>query len=295
MNCPEHERWNYWHWWGMGTHVRIPKPFEVVALFGSLPEVMAEATLAIRRKYFGTFSLSLPTQHLPLTRRHSLVKPLVDQWANKDSFTGQDIVPFGMEHLAPTEQYKSTTSDAIKAFCNMVEAIDGDMAPDIIKSPARFETLLRGYFSSLGMGIVSGVDVAARITGLAPSKPISTNDIPILGALTRDDDIASSRYVQKFYDMAAEMDEVVYTANSYLRGEETGKYKDYILENIDKLKGKTVVNKVRKGLSEIRTKRMIVERSRTMTDDQKMKALETLTEQRNTLAKSAYLAFGRRE
>ena len=55
------------------------------------------------------------------------------------------------------------------------------------------------------------------------------------------------------------------------------KYKDYLLENIDKLKGKTIVNKVRKRLSNIRTKRMIIERSRTMSSAEEDAHLRHLT------------------
>ena len=123
----DNERWTYYHLWTPdGEHFRIPKPFEVGAIFSSLPEVAAEVVFGKEKApYLWKYLQWSVKNTFAINPTPQLVKPLVENWANKDSFTERAIVPFGMEFLAPTMQYRETTPESIKSFTKFVEALDG--------------------------------------------------------------------------------------------------------------------------------------------------------------------------
>jgi hypothetical protein len=76
-----------------------------------------------------------------------LVKPIVDLYANKDSFSGRPIETMGMERLDSERRFNSGTSMPARGLST---AIGGAI------SPVQIDHLVRGYFAWLGAFTVGG-------------------------------------------------------------------------------------------------------------------------------------------
>lgn len=215
-----------------------------------------------------------------------LVKPLVENWANKDSFTERAIVPFGMEFLAPTMQYRETTPESIKSFTKFVEALDGDLDPDFlewVKSPVRVEHMIRGYFATLGTMTAFTADMLGRTTRVYQSKQFVPEDYS--AGLMKDDSTANSRYVSQFYELAAEIDRFSYTINAMQRNGDTEGAKDYLEENINLAKAKPAVARIKRTMTQLRHLRTATNNSDKLTAEQKYEKNKAYTKKRNELAR----------
>jgi hypothetical protein len=132
----------------MDAAVRIPKPFEIGAL-GTIAERTAEQifdesaegkqfTDALSRMVFDTFAMN------PLPQ---VIKPLVDLYANKDSFTGSPIETAGMEALSKAERKTENTSPLASALSIGLSYVLPEKAE---LSPVQVDYAIKGYFGWLG-------------------------------------------------------------------------------------------------------------------------------------------------
>jgi hypothetical protein len=150
----EWDRDNFW-WFrlpGMDSAVRVPKPFEIGA-FGTMAERLLEQMIdqgaegkqfeeSIKRMLSDTFAMN-PTPQL--------IKPMIDLYANKDSFTGAPIETAGMERLSKAERASDTTSPLALAL----SAVQRFVAPKSMEmSPVQVDYAIKSYFGWLG-GTVS--------------------------------------------------------------------------------------------------------------------------------------------
>lgn len=140
---------------GEVAHIwRFPKPPLLGALFGSIPEHMAEAIYRedpkAGEKFADVFKgLSpLPGGYVPLP---NALGPILEWWANKNLFTGRRIVPMGAEDLPPGEQSTSRTGEFARAVGGATNL-----------SPAKLENTVRGYAGGLGQYFLEGANVVTR-------------------------------------------------------------------------------------------------------------------------------------
>ena len=148
------DRDNFW-WFrlpGMDSAVRIPKPFEIGA-FGTMAERLLEQMIdqgaegkqfeeSIKRMLSDTFAMN-PTPQL--------IKPMIDLYANKDSFTGAPIETAGMERLSKAERASDNTSPLAIAL----SAVQRFVSPKSMEmSPVQVDYAIKSYFGWLG-GTVS--------------------------------------------------------------------------------------------------------------------------------------------
>jgi hypothetical protein len=123
------------------------------------------------------------------------VKPVFEEIANRNSFTGAPIVSMSMQRKLPTEQYNARTSAGAKALADgmdiLLSPIFGKKTNvtgiDALRSPVRLEHLINGYFGGLG-GVVLGLsDRATRWMSDDPVLPASRGpeDWPFIRAFYR--------------------------------------------------------------------------------------------------------------
>jgi hypothetical protein len=139
-------------WWirlpGMEAAMRIPKPFEIGAL-GTIVERTAEQifdenaegkqfTDAISRMMWDTFAMN-PTPQM--------FKPILDIYANRDSFTGSPIETAGMEALSKAERMNENTSPLAKLLTPIANTILPQKAE---LSPVQTDYAIKGYLGWLG-------------------------------------------------------------------------------------------------------------------------------------------------
>jgi hypothetical protein len=195
---PAKERFKYWYFPirvdGRSELLRIPRAFEIGALFAALPEMLADAWYTSDPKgassYFDRLTktgTTLGKEWVPEAAEAMLPNlrmPIVGEWAeqiaNRDSYTDIPIVPRNELELWPHEQFNEYTSDASIAVARALRDVPG--VPAALKSPRRLDHAIRGGFGPVFLEIwkyLGGDSVAGRELEKTPS------DTYILGRLWR--------------------------------------------------------------------------------------------------------------
>jgi Large polyvalent protein associated domain 38/ParB-like nuclease domain len=182
-----------------GTIYRIPKPFELGVLFGSVPERILDALFTnVRNPYkgiMGSIGSALLPPYLP-----QIMAPMIEQFANKSTFFDRPIVPGYLKDVAPKYQAQPYTSKTAKALGSLISKISESTS---FASPLVIENYIRDWTGGLGMHIIQLTEGALRAAGvLAPKNdPESTlADLPVIKGFVSRFPGANSASVQDFYD-----------------------------------------------------------------------------------------------
>jgi hypothetical protein len=168
---------------------RIPKPFELGIIFGTLPERMLEFAKTNDRKAFDEYGANLLEAGAPSVVPTAML-PLLEAWANKSYFTELPIVPQSEEQLPKPLQYGPYTSETAKALGRLF-----DISPRII------DNTIRGYSAGLGTYATKGLDLLLTGTGaVTPTPKPSTYepDVPVAKAF-QVRTFGQSKSVDEFY------------------------------------------------------------------------------------------------
>ena len=173
--------------------IRIPKPFELGILFGTVPEHIAEYINSKDPEALKN-TIDPILSGLP-NFRPTAAQPLLELWANKSFFTGRPIIGQTEKGLPPEMQYKEYTSEIAKELGKISK-----------KSPDKIQYLWEAYTSSLGKATLQYADeIFKKIKGgnLPPEPEKTLSDIPgVVRAFVAREPIGSqSESVNKFYDM----------------------------------------------------------------------------------------------
>lgn len=211
------DRNNYWWFKLGGTAFRIPKPFEIGAI-ATLAERGAEWAFEdeMTSKRFRENVLALLGDNLAMNPVPQLVKPMLDVYANVDSFSGRPVESMGMEKLKADYRFDQRTSMAARAASTGLNAVTGLVGKESL-SPVQIDHLVRGYFGWLGSFVVGAGDVLTRdITG-QPDKPAPDYWKTATGGMVAQTEGASSRYVSQMYRQAKEIEQAYGTWRQLVR------------------------------------------------------------------------------
>lgn len=282
---PEWDKDTYWHFFtDDGGHYRLPKPFEVGAIFGTVPERMLgyiqdhDGELLAERvahMFLDTFAFN------PIPQ---LFRPLTEQYANKVFFTGKPIIGMGMQRLRPEEQYNPWTSETMREIAQGMP----DFAPEWMRSPKRLETALRGYVGTMGMYVLGASDMFVRQFGDYP-KPAKAGfgETPVIQRFVRDEIPKSTKYSQVFYDMMQDANAVM---SSIKKLREEGRLEEAAelqRENRSLLQMRLHLNRVGRQLTKINHRIRNITNNRRLTPERKRDILDQLQVQKNRLTKQA--------
>lgn len=193
---------------------RIPKPFELGLIFGTLPERSMEAYFTDNPQAFHDFEKSMIDAFTPnLTPQ--IAQPIIEQFSNRSLFTGMPVIPAGAEKLLPEYQYHEYTTELTKALGHVIGAFPGLRERAIsdeqsliggvaraLSTPALVENYVRSWTGGLGMYAIQLADKALREAGALPDpvKPTPTlADIPFIKAFVVRYPAASAQSIQDFY------------------------------------------------------------------------------------------------
>jgi cell division inhibitor SulA len=188
------------YWWFKigGQAYRIPKPFEVGAI-GTLAERTAELMFndemtgkrymeRVSHMLSGTFSFNPVPQAF---------KPLLDLYANKDSFTGRAIESQADQRLRPQDRYSERTPEVAKFLGGLglpdpAQLVKGEYSA---LSPKQVEHLIRGYFSWVGTAAMTVSDFGLRpLAGRGERPDMRLKYVFIAGNFVENLPAGSSRY-----------------------------------------------------------------------------------------------------
>jgi hypothetical protein len=218
-------RWQKDLFWIVLTkdHVwRIPKPFELGILFGTLPERFVDYALTKNPRAFDqiiqTIAGGAAPGYIP-----TVMNPFIESFANKSTFTGRPLIPRNRESVLAPYQYQPYTTEVAKKIGRYIGKLPvvGDTSA---ASPAEIENLIRGWTGGLGMYALTAADKALRVAGIAPGRvaPSATlSDIPFVKGFAVRYPSSDAESIQRFYDGYGKVSQLLSTAQQV---EKEGKY-----------------------------------------------------------------------
>jgi hypothetical protein len=278
------DRDNFW-WFklpGMDYALRIPKPFEIGA-FGTLVERTAEQIFdqgaegkqfeqALKNMITNTFAVNLP----------QFVKPLVDLYANKDSFTGAPIESAGMERLSKQERATDSTSPLAIALGGLSSvALPGEGM-----SPVQMDYAIKAYFGWLGGTIAqtSHYAVMPFKQGAYPdTKWIDKVSVGLIKSLPSN----QSRYATAFYENNKEISQAYADMRHYAEIGDSEKVLKILEEKKDKIGLAKFYDKTAKNMAKVRLQIRVIMNDTTMSGADKRMEIDRLKEIISMLAKQA--------
>lgn len=197
------DRDNYW-WFKVGDEaIRIPKPFEIGA-FGTIAERTVEQIVDknIEGEVFGKRLYSILKDQFHILDIPQIIKPVVDIYSNKDSFTGAPIESAGLERLSKQERITNDTSRiaiALGGISKMASSIfNGPGAEGI--SPVQIDYAIKAYLGWVGASSVAISDKALDQFGDVNRPSKSLADIAGLSSFAKSLPDKQSRWVTDFYE-----------------------------------------------------------------------------------------------
>ena len=278
----EWDRDNFW-WFklpGMDYALRVPKPFEIGA-FGTIAERVAEQIFdegaegkqfqqAMGRMVTDTFAVNLP----------QFVKPLVDLYANKDSFTGAPIESAGMERLSKQERATDTTSPLAKLLGG-ISSITGEGL-----SPVQMDYAIKAYFGWLGSAVAESSHYAVM-----PFKDGSYPDTKIIDKLSvglvKSLPSNQSKYPTAFYESNKQISQALADMRHYAEIGEADKVRKILEEKGDKIALAKFYDKTAKNMAKIRQHISVVTNDTNMDGATKREEIDRLKELISMLAQQA--------
>ena len=249
------DRDNFW-WFKVGdTAFRIPKPFEIGAI-GTIAERTVEQATdeSIEGRVFGQRMRSVIMDNLSLNPTPQFIKPMIDLYANKDSFTGAPIETAGMERLSTQERYTNNTSELAKALGGISEGAAKILTfnPDAHGfSPVQMDYAIKSYFGWLGSTVATISDKAVEPwSGVEkPSKPsLDQYSMGFIKSLPE----AQSRYVTDFYQNSERINQAFADMKRYAENGEQEKYAQILSEKGDLIALQKLYDKTTKQMAEYR-------------------------------------------
>ena len=271
---PDWDKDTNWHFFLGDQHFRIPKPFEIGVMFGTIPERMVRALgdkdtgaqfgKAIARAIGDTFALN-PTPQL--------VKPMVEAAFNYDSFRGGPID--GPQDLAVRAEarYNEQTSSLMREL--------GELSGF---SPKQLEHLLIGYTGTMGSYVMAAADGLIQAVRPGESASWRADEIPLVKAVYRGTGPAkSTQHMEDFYRMLNEVNQLKRTVDQY-RGEgEDDKADELLEEQGGILKARRHLSLTQQQIRVLRSHIELLQRDRTLSAEEKRQRIDRLLASRNTL------------
>jgi hypothetical protein len=272
------DKFTYYHFWIGDQHYRMPKPFEVGAIFSSMFESTAnvmsgnEEMEFMSRWFMHTFTETFAVG-VPQT-----IKPIAELWANKSFFTGRAIEGRALQLLKPGERADPWTSETLQL-----------LGKGLNISPKKMEAAMRGYLATLSAFILGGTDQVARWVGDFPERPTyKTDDYPLIGRFWREGPARNTKYATRLYDAMTESDRLVQTVKHYMIEGNMERAEKLVNSNLGLFSANKMLSRIRKKMTTIRRAMKDVEIDRTLSGAEKRIEIDKLTVIRNGLVKEVY-------
>ena len=266
------DRDNFW-WFKIGdVAFRIPKPFEIGAL-GTIAERTYEqlADQGVEGKVFAERLNHILMDTFSLNPMPQMIKPLIDIYANKDSFTGAPIESAGMERLSKQERMTNKTSALAVSMGGVSEAAAKVLTfnPDAQGiSPIQMDYFIKAYLGWMGATIASTTDLAMEpfTEGTRVRKPVI--DTLAMGFIKTEPE-TQSKYMTQFYENNAKLQSALADMRHYAELGDMEKVTKIMEEKGDKIALSKVYDKATKQLAELRKQSRIIENSKDISTEDK--------------------------
>lgn len=275
---PDWDKDANWHFLVGDQHFRIPKPFEIGVMFGTIPERMMRAMgdkdsgaqfgKAVARAIGDTFALN-PTPQI--------VKPMVEAAFNYDSFRGGPIDSPQDLAVKAEARYNEQTSLLMREL--------GELSGF---SPKQLEHLVIGYTGTMGSYVMAAADGLIRAARPGESASWRADEIPLVKAVYRGTGPAkSTQHMEEFYRMLNEVNQLKRTVDQYRNEGLTDKADELLDEQGGILKSRRSLSRTQQQVRVVRNKIELIQRDRTMSAEEKRRRIDELLARRNDLVYQA--------
>jgi hypothetical protein len=272
----EWDRDNFW-WFklpGMDFALRVPKPFEIGA-FGTIAERTLEQIIdqEAEGKQFGDSIKRMLGDTFALNPVPQMFKPVLDLYANKDSFTGAPIETAGMERLSKQERAADTTSPLAIALGGMTTILGekGEL------SPVQVDYAIKAYFGWLGStaAVTSQYAVMPFREGEYPdAKWLDRLSLGLVKSLPSN----QSRYATAFYENNRQISEAFADMRHYAESKQMDKVIEIMEEKGDKIALAKIYDQTSKKMAAVRKQIREVQASESLSGADKREEIDRLKE-----------------
>ena len=236
-------KWTTGPWEGSPIIGRIPKPFIMGTLFGSFPERIVHTLMDQDPNAFDGLMESLSKSGTPGFLPTAIV-PLLENWANKSTFTGRAIVPKAREGVLPEFQYQPYTTETAKKIGGLLAKLPSMRGTDLeqaVVSPAKIENLIRGYTGGLGMWALHAANKSLQVAGVVPARvepSKALSDYPLMGAFVVRYPTADTESIKRFFDDYNKAETNIKSAKLVIKKGEFGEAREILTkEDVAKAEG----------------------------------------------------------
>lgn len=272
----EWDRDNFW-WFklpGMDFALRVPKPFEIGA-FGTIAERTLEQIMdqESEGKQFGESMKRMLGDTFAMNPVPQMFKPVLDLYANKDSFTGAPIESAGMERLSKQERATDTTSPLAIALGGMTSILGekGEL------SPVQVDYAIKAYFGWLGStaAVTSQYAVMPFKEGEYPdTKWLDRASLGLVKSLPSN----QSRYTTAFYENNRQISEAFADMRHYAESNQTDKVIEIMEEKGDKIALAKLYDQTSKKMAAVRKQIREINASTVLSGSDKREEIDRLKE-----------------
>lgn len=277
-DLPDWDKDANWHFFVGDQHFRIPKPFEIGVLFGTIPERMVRALgdkdtgaqfgKAVARAIGDTFALN------PIPQ---IAKPMVEATVNYNFFQGGPID--GPQDLAVMAgaRYDEQTSLLMRELGELTGF-----------SPKQLEHLVIGYTGTMGSYVMAAADGLIRAFRPGESASWRADEIPLVKAVYRGTGPAkSTQHMEEFYRMLNEVNQLKRTVDQYRSEGLTDKARELLEEQGGILKARRSLSRTQQQVRVVRNKIELIQRDRTLAAEEKRQRIDEMLGRRNDLVYQA--------
>jgi hypothetical protein len=282
---------------GNGSFATMPIPFELGTLFYTIPSnVVRLAWGDSDGKEFKSAMVQALKQNMPANGSlmglvTGPMKPIAEHISNYDSFTSKPIESDTMKKQDASLRVRESTTGVAKL-------LGGD-----IMSPVQIDHFVQGYLGTLGIAALNVTDSILDAAGVSSGQPgVSSPEQTTSKALAKYtglnfvSDPLQSRYVNRFYELRDQGDEVANTVNKLKSEGREAELTRYLqdmgpngVQNLQMLSLHTPMASIAKQLATLRTaEEMIANRPDSeLNPIQKRQQIEALKRQGNAMVKQA--------
>lgn len=275
---PDWDKDTNWHFFVGDQHFRIPKPFEIGVLFGTIPERMVRAMgdkdtgaqfgKAVARAIGDTFALN------PIPQ---IAKPVVETTVNYDFFKGGPIDGPQDLNVQAEARYNEQTSLLMRELGELTGF-----------SPKQLEHLVIGYTGTMGSYVMAAADGLIRASRPGESASWRADEIPLVKAVYRGTGPAkSTQHMEEFYRMLNEVNQLKRTVDQYRSEGLTDKARELLEEQGGILKSRRSLSRTQQQVRVVRNKIELIQRDRTLAAEEKRRRIDEMLARRNDLVYQA--------
>lgn len=285
---PDWEKDTYWHIFIGDQHFKIPKPFELGAMFGSIPERITRYLMGVDTgSKLGQRLGSILHDQLAVDLVPQMFRPALDVYANWDAFRDRPIETTSDEGKIPSQRFDARTSKTATAA---VQAV-APLADRVGLSPKRLEYLIGGYLGTVGTYALGGVDIMVRAAIDAPATPAwRADDIPVVKSFYAVDPARATVYESDLYAMREEVEKVYKSIQASLKQEDEAAA-EYLRQRFSKeLAARDAIKDGAEDLATIRKDMNAIYADPKMTPERKRELIDKLQVERNKIAEQTMKA-----